>query len=107
MGDAKLQIARTPLGPDLPQQLDPDFYREVLLHIARLEVERLLRERSALDDIERRAKTPSGNGERSIAVIFTVHRAGRPERQATVCDGEACARAPRKRARQTQAPMRY
>ena len=33
MDDAK---PRTPLGPELPQQLDPDFYREARLHIARL-----------------------------------------------------------------------
>ncbi len=61
MDDAKLQIAHAPLDdPELPQQLDPDFYREALLHIARLTAERLLRERSALADIERRAKIPLG-----------------------------------------------
>jgi len=61
MDDAKLQIAHAPLDdPELPQQLDPDFYREAPLHIARLTAERLLRERSALADIERRAKIPLG-----------------------------------------------
>ncbi len=61
MDDAKLQIAHAPLDdPELPEQLDPDFYREALLHIARLTAERLVRERSALADIERRAKIPLG-----------------------------------------------
>jgi|SRR5580693_1767428 hypothetical protein len=60
MDDAKLQIAHAPLDdPELPEQLDPDFYREALLHIARLTADRLLRERSAAD-IERRAKIPLG-----------------------------------------------
>jgi len=77
MDDAKLQIVSTPLSPELPQELDPDFYREALLHIARLTAERLLRERSALADIERRAKIPLGASrspdaitasERSIAI---------------------------------------
>ena len=76
MDDAKLQIDHAPLdGPDLPEQLDPDFYREALLHIARLTADRLLRERSILADIERRAKIPLGaspparwnGGEQSIA----------------------------------------
>jgi hypothetical protein len=76
MDDAKLQIAHAPLDdPELPEQLDPDFYREALLHIARLTADRLLRERSALADIERRAKIPLGaspparwyDGEQSIA----------------------------------------
>jgi hypothetical protein len=76
MDDANLQIGHAPLDdPELPQQLDPDFYREALLHIARLTAERLLRERSALDDIERRAKITLGaspparwyDGEQSIA----------------------------------------
>ena len=32
MDDAKLQIAHAPLDdPELPQELDPDFYREALL----------------------------------------------------------------------------
>jgi hypothetical protein len=56
MDDAKL---RTPLGPELPQQLGPDFYREARLHIARLEAGRLCRER-LIADIERRAKIPLG-----------------------------------------------
>ena len=61
MDDAKLQIAHAPMDhPELPEQFDPDFYREALLHIARLTAERLLRERSALADIERRAKIPLG-----------------------------------------------
>ena len=61
MDDAKLQTARAPLdAPELPEQFDPDFYREALLHIARLTAARLVRERSALADIERRAKIPLG-----------------------------------------------
>jgi hypothetical protein len=61
MDDVKLQIAHAQLDdPELPQELDPDFYREALLHIERLTAERLLRERSALSDIERRAKIPLG-----------------------------------------------
>jgi hypothetical protein len=51
---------RTPLGPELPRQLDPDFYREAQLHIARLEAGRLCRQRLTLADIERRAKIPLG-----------------------------------------------
>jgi hypothetical protein len=59
MDDAKFQIAYATLDePALPEQVDPDFYREALLHIARLTADRLLRERSALADIERRAKIP-------------------------------------------------
>jgi hypothetical protein len=59
MDDAKFQIAYAPSdGPALPEQVDPDFYREALLHIARLTADRLLRERSALADIDRRAKIP-------------------------------------------------
>jgi hypothetical protein len=59
MDDAKLQIDHAPLNdPERPQELD--FYREALLHIARLTADRLLRERSALADIERRAKIPLG-----------------------------------------------
>jgi hypothetical protein len=57
MDDAK---TRTPLGPELPQQLGPDSYQEARLHIARLEVERLRRERLRLADTERRAKIPLG-----------------------------------------------
>jgi hypothetical protein len=61
MDDAKPQIAHAPLDdPKLPQELDLEFYREARLHIARLTAERLLRERSALGDIERRAKIPLG-----------------------------------------------
>jgi len=61
MDDAKLQVGHAPPDdPELPEQLDPDFYREALLHIARLTAERLLRERSALADIERRAQIPLG-----------------------------------------------
>ncbi len=59
MDDAKFKIAHAPLDePELPDQVDPDFYREALLHIARLTADRVLRERSALADIERRAKIP-------------------------------------------------
>ena len=60
MDDAKPQIVSTPLSPELPQQFDPDFYREARLHIERLAAERLHREQSALDDIERRVKIPLG-----------------------------------------------
>ncbi len=61
MDDAKFQIAHAPLDdPELPQQLDPDFYREALLHIARLAAERLLQERGTSADIERRSKIPLG-----------------------------------------------
>src|ERR1022692_3865381 len=76
MDDAKLQIAHAPLDdPERPQDLDPDFYREALLHIARLTADRLFRERSAFADVERRAKIPLGaspparwyDGEQSIA----------------------------------------
>ena len=51
---------RTPLGPELPQQLGPDFYRDARLHIERLEAGRLCRERLTLADIERRDKIPLG-----------------------------------------------
>ena len=57
MDDAK---PGTPLGPELPQQLGPDLYREARLHIARLEAERSCRERLTLADIEKRAKIPLG-----------------------------------------------
>jgi len=40
---------------ELLQELDPDFYREARLHIARVELKQLRRERSAFADIERRA----------------------------------------------------
>jgi|ERR1019366_615140 hypothetical protein len=61
MDDAKTQIDSTPLDdPELPQQLDPDFYHEALLHIARLAAERLLQERGTSADIERRSKIPLG-----------------------------------------------
>jgi DNA replication initiation complex subunit (GINS family) len=43
---------------ELLQELDPDFYREARLHIARVELKQLRRERSAVADIERRAKIP-------------------------------------------------
>ncbi len=43
---------------ELLQELDPDFYREARLHIARVELEQLRRERGAFADIERRAKIP-------------------------------------------------
>jgi hypothetical protein len=59
MDDVKLQIAHAPLDePEIPEQVDTDFHREALLHIARLTADRLLRERSALADVERRAKIP-------------------------------------------------
>ena len=56
MDDAKPQTVRTPPSPELPREFDADFYREARLHIARLTAERLRREQSALDDIERRVK---------------------------------------------------
>ena len=69
MDDANLQTAHALLDdPTRPQDLDPDFYREALLHIARLTAGRLLRERSALADIERRAKIPLGPFHRSDAI---------------------------------------
>jgi DNA replication initiation complex subunit (GINS family) len=43
---------------ELLQELDPDFYREARLHIARVELKQLRRERSAFADIERTAKIP-------------------------------------------------
>ncbi len=59
MDDVKSQTAHARLDePEIPEQVDTDFYREALLHIARLTADRLLRERSALADVERRAKIP-------------------------------------------------
>jgi hypothetical protein len=46
---------------DLLQELDPDFYREARLHLARIELEQLRRERAELADIERRCKIPLGS----------------------------------------------
>lgn len=46
---------------ELLQRLDPDFYREVRLAVARVELEHLRRQRPALADIERRAKIPLGH----------------------------------------------
>jgi len=43
---------------DLLQQLDLDYYRSALLVVARAELERLRRERSAGTDVERGSKTP-------------------------------------------------
>jgi hypothetical protein len=58
----------------LLQQLDPDFYRETRLHIARGELEQLRRERSALDaDIERRSKISLG-ASRSGDAVTAHHR---------------------------------
>lgn len=45
---------------ELLQELEPDFYREARLHLARIELEQLRRERAALADIEKRAKMPLG-----------------------------------------------
>jgi hypothetical protein len=42
------------------QELDPGFYRETRLHIARVELEQLRQDRSAPADIERRSKVPLG-----------------------------------------------
>jgi DNA replication initiation complex subunit (GINS family) len=50
----------------LLQQLDPDFYRETRLHIARVELEQLRRERSAFADIERRSKISLGHPDRAM-----------------------------------------
>jgi hypothetical protein len=83
MDDAKLQITHAPLGDsELPEQLDPDFYREALLHIARLTADRLLRERSALADLERRAKIPLGatHSPDAITVSTVVERRVRLDR---------------------------
>jgi hypothetical protein len=41
-------------------ELDPDFYRETRLHIARVELEQLRQDHSAFADIERRSKIPLG-----------------------------------------------
>jgi hypothetical protein len=60
MDDRRPQIVCTPPSPELPQQLDPEFYREALLHIARLAAERLLQERGTSADIESRSKIPLG-----------------------------------------------
>jgi hypothetical protein len=60
MDDAKLQTPHAPDDLELPERLEADFYREALLHIARLTADRLLRERSAFADLERRAKIPLG-----------------------------------------------
>jgi hypothetical protein len=45
---------------DLLQQLDLDYYRSALLHVARAELERLRQERSAGTDVERWSKSPFG-----------------------------------------------
>jgi hypothetical protein len=42
------------------QQLDLDYYRSALLHVARAELERLRQERSAGTDVERWSKSPFG-----------------------------------------------
>jgi hypothetical protein len=76
MDDMKPQIHAPLDDPELPQQLDPDFYRDALLHIAQLTAERLLRERSALDDIERRAKIPLGPAA-SRGPSISLERSGR------------------------------
>jgi hypothetical protein len=44
--------------PNLLQQLDLDYYPSALLLVARAELERLRRERSAGTDVERRSETP-------------------------------------------------
>jgi hypothetical protein len=76
MDDAKLRTTHAPrVDPEPSQELDPEFYREALLHIARLTTERLLRERSALADIERRAKIPLMASKSPDAItIESVHR---------------------------------
>jgi hypothetical protein len=53
---------------ELLQKLDPDFYREARLHIARVELEQLRRERSAFADIERRVKIPLGKSRSPVAL---------------------------------------
>jgi hypothetical protein len=62
---------------DLLQQLDLEYYRSALLLVARAELERLRQERSAVTDVERRAKTPFG-------ASSTAERAASPE---VVCVG--------------------
>jgi hypothetical protein len=49
-----------PYMPELLQELDPDFYRETRLHIARVELEQLRQDGSAFAEIERRSKIPLG-----------------------------------------------
>jgi hypothetical protein len=64
---------------DLLQQLDLDYYRSALLLVARAELERLRQERSAITDVERRAKTPFGASSRADgAASPEVVCAGRP-----------------------------
>jgi hypothetical protein len=43
---------------DTLQQLDLDYYRSALLHVARAELERLRQERSAGTNLERWSKSP-------------------------------------------------
>jgi hypothetical protein len=43
---------------DTLQQLDLDYYRSALLHVARAELERLRRERSAGTNVDRWSKSP-------------------------------------------------
>jgi hypothetical protein len=42
------------------QQLDLDYYRSALLHVARAELERLRQERSAGTNVERWSQSPLG-----------------------------------------------
>jgi hypothetical protein len=45
---------------DLLHRIDPDYYRETQLRIARAQIEKLLRERELLADVQRRSKIPLG-----------------------------------------------
>jgi hypothetical protein len=61
---------------NLLQQLDLDYYRSVLLHVAHAELERLRQERSAGTDVERWSEsavgTSSGAGARaSLEAVYS------------------------------------
>jgi hypothetical protein len=45
---------------DLLRRIDPEYYRETQLRIARAQLEKLLREREVFADVERRSKIPLG-----------------------------------------------
>jgi hypothetical protein len=45
---------------DLLHSIDPDYYRETQVRIARAQLDKLLLEREALADAERRSKIPLG-----------------------------------------------
>jgi hypothetical protein len=62
---------------DLLQQLDIDYYRSALLHVARAELERLRQERSAGTEDEGWSKSPFG----------ASRKAGRPTSPEVACAG--------------------